>query len=55
MVIQTNDDQCNFLFFCNPPASEASREVANLTNRKNPHTPVYGNKEFVRLSVCGLN
>ena len=24
----------------NPPASEASREVANLTERKNPHTPV---------------
>ena len=23
-----------------PPASEASREVANLTERKNPHTPV---------------
>ena len=26
---------------CYPPASEASREVANLTERKNPHTPVY--------------
>ena len=25
------------------------REVANLTERKNPHTPVYGVKEF---SVC---
>ena len=24
-----------------PPASEASREVANLTERKNLHTPVY--------------
>ena len=36
----------------NPPASEASREVANLTERKNPHTPVYGVKEFVCLSVC---
>ena len=34
-----------------PPASEASREVANLTERKNPHTPVYGVKEFVCLSV----
>ena len=22
-----------------PPASEASREIANLTERKNPHTP----------------
>ena len=35
-----------------PPASEASREVANLTERKNPPTPVYGVKEFVCLSVC---
>ena len=32
-----------------PPASEASREVANLTWRKNPHTPKYGVKEFVCL------
>ena len=36
------------------PVSEASREVANLTERKNPHTPVYGVKEFVCLSVCML-
>ena len=36
-----------------PPRSKASREVANLTERKNPYTPVYGVKEFVRLSVCG--
>ena len=35
-----------------PPASEASREVAILTERKNPHMPVYGVKEFVCLSVC---
>ena len=28
-----------FHFVSNPPASEASREVANLTERKNPHTP----------------
>ena len=34
------------------PASEASREVANLTERKNLKTPVYGVKEFVCLSVC---
>ena len=34
-----------------PPASEASREVANLTERKNPHTPVYSVKEFVCLIV----
>ena len=32
--------------------SEASREVANLTERKNPHTPIYGVKEFVCMSVC---
>ena len=32
-----------------PPESEASREVANLTERKNPHTLVYGVKEFVKL------
>ena len=30
---------------------EASREVANLTERKNPHTPVDGVKEFVRLFI----
>ena len=35
-----------------PPASKASWEVANLTERKNPHAPLYGVKEFVRLSVC---
>ena len=34
-----------------PPASEASRKVANLTERKNPHTPVYCVKEFVCLSI----
>ena len=30
---------------CYPPASKASREEANLTERKNPHTPLYGVKE----------
>ena len=39
-------------FLSDPPASEASREVANLTEGKNPYTPVYGVKEFVCLSVC---
>ena len=38
--------------FCYPPASEASREEANLTERKNLHTPVCGVKEFVCRSVC---
>ena len=37
-----------------PPVSEASREVANLNEIKNPHTPVYGVTEFVCLSVCLL-
>ena len=31
---------------------ERSEQGANLTERKNPHTPVYGFKEFVCLSVC---
>ena len=30
-----------------PPVSKASREVENLTERKNLNTPVYGVKEFV--------
>ena len=29
-----------------PPASEASREVSNLAVRKNPHTLVYGVKDY---------
>ena len=33
------------------PASKVSREVANLTERKNLHNPVYGVKEFFRPSV----
>ena len=28
------------------PGREASREATNLTERKNPHTPVYGVKDF---------
>ena len=39
-------------FEFNPPASKVSREIANLIERKNPHTPVYGVKEFVCLAVC---
>ena len=35
-----------------PPASEAIMEVANLTEIKNLHTPNYGTKESVTLSVC---
>ena len=33
-----------------PPASEASKEVANLTERKNPHTPIWCQR--ICLSVC---
>ena len=36
--------------FINPPASAASREVANLTKRK-IYTPVYDVREFACLSV----
>ena len=36
-----------------PPVSKASREVANLTERKNPHNPVYGGKELI-LILFGL-
>ena len=32
-----------------PLVTEVSRELANLTERKNPHTPVYGVKKFVCL------
>ena len=39
----------------NPPASQASRDVANLTERKKPHAPVYGVKEFVCLSVTNFD
>ena len=36
----------SFKVFCNPPASKARTEVANLAERKNLPTPVYGVKEF---------
>ena len=35
-----------------PPASEASREVVNLTGRKNLHTPVNG--KFSLKDICTL-
>ena len=36
----------NFIHGCEtyPPASEASRKVANLTEKENLHTPIYGVK-----------
>ena len=45
-TVKTNKTSCIY-----PPASKASREVANLTERKNQHSPVYGVKEFVHLFV----
>ena len=43
------------LLFIPPPLSEASREVANLNEIKNPHTAaVYGVKEFVCLYVLSV-
>ena len=41
-------------FKSHPPASKVSRTLVNLTERKNPHNPVYGVKEFVCLFVCLL-
>ena len=38
----------------NPPASIASREVTNVTERKNQHSPVFGVKEFVCIIVCNI-
>ena len=35
-----------------PLRAKQVREVTNLTERKNPRTPVHGVKEFVCLSVC---
>ena len=35
--------------------SEASREVANLTERKNSNAPVYSFKEFFCLSVTNFD
>ena len=35
-----------------PLQAKQAREITNLTERKNPNTPVYGVKEFVCLSVC---
>ena len=48
---ESNTYQVNITKFYTP-ASEARKEEANLTERKNLHTPVYGVKEFVCLSVC---
>ena len=44
-------DISNTLGTSYPPASKVSREVANLTERKNPHIPIYGVNEFVCLPV----
>ena len=42
---------------CHPPTAKRRRLVANLTQRKNPYTPVYG--IFVEmckdLTICAFN
>ena len=50
-----NTEQASLHVYVYLPASEASREVANLVEGKNPHTPVYGLKEFVCLSVTNFD
>ena len=49
--IKINLTSCATLKYCYPPASEASRKVANLTEIQNPHTPIDSVKEFVCLSI----
>ena len=44
----------SYKILSSPPASKARRGLANLTERKNPHTPVNGVKEFVCPSVVFL-
>ena len=46
-----NEDKTTFY----PPVCKVSREVANLTWRKNTHRPVYGVIEFVCLSVTNFD
>ena len=59
LVLWTNNYQWVSFMICSrvvyPPGSEASMEVANLTERKNLHTPLYGIKEFVCLSVVNFD
>ena len=50
-----DDNVVTRLLLALSPASEASKEVANLTWRKNLHTPLYGVKEFVCLSVTNFD
>ena len=43
-----------------PPASEASREVESLTERKNPHSPVCGvkilcQKQWMSCQILKMN
>ena len=43
------------MYVCYPPVSEASREVTNLTERKNSRTPVNGVKKNLCLSVTNFD
>ena len=50
-VLLMSFDCCHCPSTDHPPASQVSREVANLTERKNPQTSGYGVKEFVCLFI----
>ena len=52
MSSQTNQNFFWILFY--PPASEASREVAIITERKNMHTPVYQGKALLSNALKRL-
>ena len=45
-------DQVSYTQNLIPLPAKRVKELANLIERKNPHTPVYGIKEFVCLYVC---
>ena len=52
----TSLDHCTWqLIFHYTPASEASKELSNLTERKNMLTTFYGFEEIVCLSVTNFD
>ena len=53
LLLTAHSRSVSFIFDC-PPVSKASREVANLTEKKS-NIPVYGVKEFVCLSVTNFD
>ena len=52
ITFKSQDSGFQFSLKFYTPASKASREATNLTERKNPNTPLNDVKDFVRLSVC---